>query len=636
MITSNIKLSILKKPRTVKRFIVICIDLNLSIVAVWLAFYLRIGEFIPVWEQLNEHYPLPACIGALLISSLIFNYFNLYKVIFRFIGSEAMINIVKACVVYGIIYTIIFTIIGVAGVPRTIGVIQPLIFFILIGFSRFFAAYYLGNIYEKKSIKEKKKQVIIYGAGNRGYQLSRALYQNSKINIVGFFDDDISLHGNKINNFSIFNPKEIDKLINSKKVSEIIFALDKGNAHILKKITDQLKGRELTLRVLPSYDDLVMGKNNSNSIRKLSIDDILGREPISPDPNLMKKDITNKVVLVSGAGGSIGSQLCKEIFMQKPKKLILLDHSEFALYKISQELKKLCINENIDIKTVLSSVTNINSLKKPFYTFSPNTVFHAAAYKHVNIVEENIIEGIKNNVLGTLNLANISIENDVRKFVLISTDKAVRPTSVMGASKRIAEMILQALSRTQKNTLFSIVRFGNVLESSGSVVPLFKSQIKMGGPVTVTDPKVSRYFMTVTEAAQLVIQAGAMTNQIIEKNKTSPIFILEMGQKIKILDLAKLMIQLYGSSIYDNQKVSGDIKIKFTGLRPGEKLNEELLIGETSNKSTHPKIKYANEIFIEWPEMKNNLLAIEKLITENNEKDLKKLIFNIISKNIIN
>ncbi len=610
-------------------------DLTLSVVAVWLAFYLRIGDFFPVWEQRNEHYPLPACIAAIVISSLIFNYFNLYKVIFRYLGNQAFINVAKACLVYGIIYITIFTLIVVDGVPRTIGVIQPLIFFILIGFSRFFAAYYLGNVYEEKSIKEKKKQAIIYGAGNRGYQLSRALSHNSKINIVGFFDDDFLLHGNKINNLDILNPKEIDQLITSKNVSEIIFAFDKKNTHHFKKAMDQLKGRNLALHILPSYEDLVENNVNLNNIRGLSIDDILGREPISPDTNLMKKDITNKIVLVSGAGGSIGSQLCKEIILQKPKKLILVDHSEFALYEIFKKLKKLSVNYNIDIIPILGSVTNINFLETLFNNFVPNTIFHAAAYKHVNLVEENIIEGIKNNVFGTLNLVNRAINNNVKKFVLISTDKAVRPTSIMGASKRIAEMILQALSRTQQKTLFSIVRFGNVLDSSGSVVPLFRSQIKMGGPITVTHREVSRYFMTITEAAQLVIQAGAMTNEVIKKSKTAPIFLLEMGQRIKIFDLAKLMIQLSGSSIYDDETERGGIKVKFTGLGPGEKLHEELLIGVTSNDSSHPKIKYANEIFIKWPEMKNILLAIEKLIAKKNEKELRKLIFSIMSKTTI-
>lgn len=636
MITSNIKLSILAKPRIIKRFLVVCIDIILSVVAVWLAFYLRIGEFLPIWEQKNEYYPLPAVIVAILISNLIFNYFNFYKVIFRYLGTQAMINILKACVLYGFIYGIIFIFIRVEGVPRTIGIIQPIIFFILIGFSRFFAAFYLGNIYEKKSIKEKKTQAIIYGAGNIGYQLSRSLSQNSKINIIGFFDDDISLHGNKINNLDIFNPKEINRLIASKNISEIIFAFDNKNKHNFKKAMDKFKGKNLVLRILPNYEDFLKYNRNLDNIRKLSIEDILGRELISPNPCLMKKDTANKVVLVSGAGGSIGSQLSKEVLMQTPKKLILLDHSEFALYNIFQELKNLCIKDTIDIIPILGSVTEADFLERLFKKFNPKTIFHAAAYKHVSLVEENIIEGIKNNIFGTVNLANIAIKSNVNKFVLISTDKAVKPKSIMGASKRFAEMTLQALSRTQTKTLFSIVRFGNVLGSSGSVVPLFESQIKMGGPVTVTHPDVTRYFMTVEEAAQLVIQACAMTEEAIKKYKTAPIFLLDMGKPIKILNLAKLMIELSGSSIYDNKKGRGEIEIKFTGLGPEEKLHEELLIGETSTESLHPKIKYANEIFIEWPKIRNNLSEIEKLIVRKNEVSIKKLVFETTTKTVIN
>lgn len=613
-----------------------CIDLTLSIIAVWLAFYLRIGEFIPIWEQRNEHYPLPAVIVALLISNLIFNYFNLYKVIFRYLGTQAMINILKACILYGVIYSIIFTFIRVEGVPRTIGIIQPIVFFILVGFSRFFAAHFLGTIYEKKSIKEKKIKAIVYGTGNRAYQLSRLLSQNNEINIVGFFDDDISLHGNKINNLDIFNPKEIDTLIASRNISEIIFAFDNENNHNLKKAMSKLKEKNLALRILPSFDNLLKDNRNLNNIRKLSIEDILGREPISPDPNLMKTDTANKVVLVSGAGGSIGSQLCKEVLMQTPKKLILLDHSEFALYNIYQELKNLRFDDTVDIIPILGSVTKVDFLKRLFKEFNPISIFHAAAYKHVSLVEENIIEGINNNVFGTLNLANIAIKNNVEKFVLISTDKAVRPSSIMGASKRIAEMILQAISMSQKETLFAIVRFGNVLGSSGSVVPLFSSQIKKGGPVTVTHPEATRYFMTVKEAAQLVIQASAMTNKVIKRSKTTPIFLLQMGEPIKIFDLAKLMIELSGLTVYNKKNRKDNIEIKITGLGQGEKLHEELLINDLSYESDHPKIRYSKEDFLEWPKMQKNLLSIEKLITEKNKKNIRKLIFNIISQTTIN
>ena len=631
IISRNIKLSILTKPRIIKRFIVISMDLVLSIVAVWLAFYLRVGEFLPLWEQQKEHYLLPACIAAILVSTLVFNYFHLCKVIFRFLGSQLMIIISKAFLVYGIIYAIIFTVIGVAGVPRTIGVIQPLIFFILISFTRFFAANYLGNIYEKNSIKEKKKEVIIYGAGTRGYHLSRSLYKNSKINIICFFDDDVSLHGNRINNIDILNPKEIDKLITSKNVSEIIFAFDSKNSNKLKKAMDQLKGRNLVLRTLPSYDDLVADNTNVNSIKELSIDDILGREPISPNPNLMKEDIANKVVLVSGAGGSIGSELCRQIYIYKPKKLILLDHSEFALFTIYEELKSISkINNKTEIVSSLSSITNKKEVSKILKNMKPYIIFHAAAYKHVSLIEKNKIAGLNNNIFGTLFLSQLAIENNVEKFVLISTDKAVRPSNIMGKTKRVAEMIIQALSTTQNQTLFSIVRFGNVLGSSGSVVPIFKSQIKSGGPITITHPDITRYFMTITEAAQLVIQAGAMTKSHPKLGQAAPVYLLDMGYPVKILDLAKIMIKLYGLSLKDKNNINGDIEIKIIGLRPGEKIHEELLIGQTSKKTKHPKIKFTSEVFLEWQEMEKVLLSLKKAILKNDERLITELILQRI------
>lgn len=628
---SKIKLSILTKPRKFKRLIVVTIDLIFSLTAVYIAFYLRTGEFLHIWEQLNEHYLLPAYIGSTLTFSLIFYYFKIYKVIFRYLDNKTFINITKACLVYGIIYSIIFTLIGVDGVPRTIGVIQPLIFFMLIGFSRFFSAYFLGNIYEDKVKKKKKKQAIIYGAGDRGYQLSRTLSQNSKINIVGFFDDDITLHGNKINGLDILNPDNLDELVITKNVSEIIFAFEKQYTNEFQKAFNKFKSRKLTLRVLPSYEDFIENNSNFNNIRELSIDDILGREIIEPDPTLMKKDITNKVVLVTGAGGSIGGQLSKEILINKPRKLILLDHSEFALYNILKNLNKLDLNNDINIIPILGSVTNKNSMEALCNTHKPNTIYHAAAYKHVNLVEENIVEGVNNNVFGTLNLAKIAIENNVRKFVLISTDKAVRPSNIMGASKRVAEMILQALSDIQERTIFSIVRFGNVLGSSGSVVPLFRDQIKMGGPVTVTHKDVSRYFMTIAEAAQLVIQAGAMTNKAIIQHNFAPIFLLEMGKPIKIFDLAKLMIELSGFTVYNKRNKTGDIEIKIIGLRPGEKLHEELLINDFSYEIYHPKIKHSKETFIKWDKIQKSLSSLEKSIITKNDKDISELIFKLTS-----
>lgn len=632
MIFSNIKSFILTKPRKVKRYLVICMDLSLSLLAVSLAFYLRIGEFIPIWDQRNEYYPLPACIAALLISSLVFNYFNFYKVIFRFLGSQVIINITKAFIVYGVIYTLIFTIIGFDGVPRTIGIIQPLLFFLLIGFTRFFAYYFLGQIDEQKPIKTKERQAIIYGAGNKGYQLSRALYLNKKINIVGFFDDDISLYGNKINNLNIFNPKEIDKLIISKKVNEIIFALEGKNTNHIKKVMDKFKGKSLSLRTLPSYEDLVHDNVQVNNIRKLSIEDILGREQVRANPKLIQFDIKDKVVMITGAGGSIGRELCQQVYKMKPKKIVLLDHSEIALYTILEKLKKFSNSSNTHINIVarLGSITDKTLVTNLLQETNPETIYHTAAYKHVPLLEINTVECIKNNVFGTLTLAQSAINKGTKKFILISSDKAVRPSSIMGATKRISEMILQSLSTQQTATTFAIVRFGNVLNSSGSVVPLFKSQIKAGGPITLTDINITRYFMTLSEAAELVIQAGAMTKRNKISNISTPIYILDMGKPIKIYDLAKIMVELSGFTLFDKVTGEGDIEIKIIGMRPGEKLHEELFFGNSLNKTIHSKINYVNEVCLPWYELNDKIEKISRLIKVNDEKYLDTYIQELV------
>ena len=632
MILNKVRLYILKTPRKLKRFIVMIVDIGLCLLAVWLAYFLRIGEFLPLWDKYNEHYPLPACIVATLLSICIFNIFGLYKIVFRYTNSLSIINIGKAFVLYGTIFITIFTLIGINGVPRTLGIIQPLIFFFLIISSRFIAVYYLGNVYFKGVNINDKKQVLIYGAGKVGSQLASSLFKNDKVNVVGFLDNDTSFQGNKINNLNIYSPNEIDLLINNKKINEIIFALDEKKPNFYKKIMKEFLEKNITLRILPSYEDLLEDKINLNNIRDLSIDDVLGRKVVAADPKLMKRDIYNKIVLVSGAGGSIGSELCRQISKQNPKKLILLDHSEYSLYKISEELKKLYNTFNkIQIITSLSSVTNKDAIKKLLKNIKPDTIFHTAAYKHVHLVEENKIEGLYNNIFGTVNLSQAAIDSNVKKFVLISTDKAVRPSSIMGASKRIAEMIMQALSTIQNKTLFSIVRFGNVLESSGSVVPLSKSQIKSGGPVTVTHPNASRYFMTLTEAAELVIQASAMTTKYPKPKLSAPIYLLEMGKPVKILDLAKLMIKLSGLTINNNYNKNGDIKIKITGLRQGEKLHEELLINGIIGKTNHPKIKFINEPFLTWTKLENILIKINQQIKERDDKVLEETVLKLIT-----
>ena len=632
MILNIIKFKILKTPRTLKRSFVILVDIILCILAVWIAYYLRTGEFILFWERYNEHYLLPAYIISIFISISVFSYFDLYKLIFRFAGSQTMINFAKAAIIYGFVYCIIFTLHGIDGVPRTIGIIQPIILFFLISISRFFAVYWLGDMY-KKSRNINNKKVLIYGAGSAGRQLAAALRYNNNVKLVGFLDDNSLLQGNKLNGLTIHDPNNIEKLILRENINEIILALPLINGYRRQKIISKFQSNKIIIRTLPSFEDLIQGRIKNNDISDLSIDKILGRDLIAADPILMQQDIKNKIVLVTGAGGSIGSELCRQIYLQKPKTLILLDHSEYALHTIYEELKMFSFNyrKKTGIVACLGSITDKNTIKQIFKKHKPETIFHAAAYKHVPIVEYNKFEGLKNNIFGTLNLSEVAISFGVKKFVLISTDKAVRPSNVMGASKRLSEMIIQALSSIQDKTLFTIVRFGNVLESSGSVVPLFRSQIKSGGPLTVTHPEVTRYFMTISEAAQLVIQAGAMTKNKPKAGKATPIYILDMGNPIKILDLAMLMINFSGFTVFDNKTGEGDIKIKFIGLRKGEKLSEELLIGDNLNKSPHSKINYAYEEFLSWDKLNYNLTKINKSINDNNEKLVIKDITTLVS-----
>ncbi len=513
----NITFPILELPRIAKRLIVVIIDSSLNLIAVWIAYYLRIGEFLLLWKKYDEYYALPACIAAITISLLTFTIFKLYKTIFRYSGGQAIITIGKAFIVYALIFSTIFTVIGITGVPRTVGILQPMILFILFSLSRFIAVYWLGGIYLQQLHINNKPKALIYGAGSAGRQLASNLLQSAKVNVVGFLDDNSSLQGNLINGLNVYNPNKIDMIINKKNIHQIIFALPAFRGHKIKDALDKFRGKNVVLRTISRNNNQLDNEIYSNDIRNLSIDDILGRDIVAPDDLLMRYDVSKKVVLVTGAGGSIGSELCRHIIIYKPKKLVLLDHCEFALYNINEELKKLSKNNTIQIVTSLSSVTNKETIKKLLKSLKPDTIFHAAAYKHVHLVEENKISGLYNNIFGTLFLSQAAIDVGVKKFVLISTDKAVRPSNIMGLSKRIAEMILQALSTTQNKTLFSIVRFGNVLGSSGSVLPLFRSQIKSGGPITVTHQDMTRYFMTISEAAQLVIQASSMTKKSPKK-----------------------------------------------------------------------------------------------------------------------
>ena len=624
---------VLGLPRPAKRAIVMVVDVGLAVFSVWVAFYLRLGYFQPVFEERDGLSLVPAIIVAVVVSIPIFVIFGLYRTIFRYSGAPAVLAVTKAVAFYGVIFASVFTLVGVVGVPRTIGLLQPVVLFLLVALSRFVARFWLGGMYIERLRQGSKPRALIYGAGDAGRELAAALSHSHVTNVVGFLDDDPKLHGSYIRGLPVYNPSDIAKITSKKRVAEVMLALPRINRRRRGEILQSLRGQNVVVRTLPSYSDLAEGRVTVNDIRELSISDILGRDTVAPDPALMRRDIANKIVMVTGAGGSIGSELCRQIFAQKPKQLVLFDHSEYALYAILHELQSRLTPEtsSVELTAVLGSVTDKTRVEPLFTRLAPDTVFHAAAYKHVPLVEDNLFVGIKNNLFGTLVLSEAAIAVGVKKFVLISTDKAVRPTNIMGASKRLAELVLQALSTTQNKTIFAMVRFGNVLDSSGSVVPLFRQQIKSGGPVTVTHPDVTRYFMTIAEAAQLVIQAGAMTVQKPESGQAAPVYLLDMGAPVKIYDLARQMIELSGLTVYDSATADGDIEIKITGLRPGEKLYEELLIGEAASDSPHPKIKFATENFVPWHDLDADLTTMRHAVDAMDVVTAKQLLTKLVA-----
>jgi FlaA1/EpsC-like NDP-sugar epimerase len=539
----------------------------------------------------------------------------------RFAGSSIILTVFVAIINYSLLYFAIIGIYGIQGIPRSIGVLQPVLLFLTILSSRIIIKYLFAESNTLKNSKIKKN-ILIYGAGAAGRQILAGLENNPEMKVVGFLDDDAQFHRQIVLGQTVYDPLKIDKLINKKKVDTVLLALPLINRQRRNKIIDILNQYKITVKTLPSIQDIFDDKISVSDIKDLSIEDLLNREQVKPNLDLLSRNINSKIVMVTGAGGSIGSEISRQIIKLKPKKLLLLELNEFALYKINEELKN--INQNLPIIPLFANIQDRSKIEELFQTFKVDTVYHAAAYKHVPLVEENICESIKNNVLGTFLIAEIALKYNVPNFVLISSDKAVRSTNIMGASKRLAEIIIQALFDKQKGqSQFAIVRFGNVLESSGSVIPKFKKQIQSGGPVTLTHPEVTRYFMTITEASQLVIQAGAMS-------RGCEVFILDMGESIKIKDLIKKMIKLSGLIIKDENNTDGDIEIKIIGLRPGEKLYEELLIGNNPHKTFHKKIQKAQEPFIPFEKLKINLDNLSVLLKDNKVFEVKEMMGKLV------
>ena len=608
---------ILSLHRYSKRTIAIITDIGLCTLCTWLAFTLRLEEFI-----LFKNFNFYSVFVSIIIAIPVFWLFGLYRTIFRYTGLSIILNILASTFVYGLFYFLIVGFYGIQGVPRSIGIIQPmLLFFGIIG-SRLAIKYILtGNYSFKKSFN--KKNVLVYGAGESGRQLVTALENSLEFKVVAFLDDNEQLHRQFILGKTVYSTIKLENLVKTKDISLVFLALPTISRSKRNQIIENLNQYKLTVKTLPSISEIVDGRITISDIKDLNVDDLLNRDEVQPDIKLLNKNINSKTVLVTGAGGSIGSELCRQVIKLKPKNLLLLELNEFALYKIYEELQSY--NKDLKIISILVDAKEQTKLETIFETFKVDTVYHAAAYKHVPLVEENICEGVRNNVFSTLAVAKAAVKKKVSNLVLISSDKAVRPTNIMGVSKRLSELCMQGIYNHTKDISanFSIVRFGNVLESSGSVIPKFKKQIKEGGPITLTHENVTRYFMTVTEAAQLVIQAGAM-------GKHSEVFVLDMGKSVKIRDLVDKMIKLSGFRIKDDKNLNGDIEVKITGLRPGEKLYEELLIGNNPQKTHHERIQKAQDPFIPFDQLKLDLDDLSTLLNNNKVLEVKKTLERLL------
>ncbi|PSU97720.1 nucleoside-diphosphate sugar epimerase/dehydratase [Photobacterium kishitanii] len=584
--------------RSNKRIVSLACDVLFIFVAFWGAFGVRFGHYdyfldVALWE----------CLVILTITTLfIFVQLGLYRAILRYLTFQALV-VVSAGAIFS---AIAFSGLGFyldAGIPRTVPIIYGAFLALLAGGARLIMRTYIANFNHPKS---QRKSVVIYGAGTTGRQLCLALRQSNDYKPVAFVDSDESLRNTTMMGIRVYPANKIAAVLDKYNVEQVLLALPNASRSERKVVLNKLQHLSIEVRTVPDIEDIVSGKSKIDELREVPIEDLLGRDPVEPVAELFTANITDKVVMVTGAGGSIGSELCRQILNQQPSKLILFEVSEYSLYIIEKELVEKVKKEGltVEIYPLLGSVQRENRLQAVMEAFQVQTLYHAAAYKHVPMVEFNVVEGVRNNVFGTLYTAQAAINAGVETFVLISTDKAVRPTNVMGTTKRMAELSLQALAETSVKTRFCMVRFGNVLGSSGSVIPLFKRQITEGGPVTVTDPNIIRYFMTIPEAAQLVIQAGAM-------GKGGDVFVLDMGEPVKIAELAAKLIKLSGLEVKDASNPNGDVEIQYTGLRPGEKLYEELLIGDNVGKTKHERIMTADEIYLPWAQLEPLLQRLD-------------------------
>jgi len=593
---------VLNWPRGVKRSVVMTVDMLSALLATWAAYSLR---------EVTLHWPVGTqwwvYLSGPILAIPIFIRLGLYRAIFRYTGLDALVTTGLAVALYALLHLAVLQWYMWPVFPLTLGVLQPILFLLLVGISRAFARFWLAGISFGKSINQGR--MLIYGAGTVGVQTSSAMAIAGNLKLFGFVDHDPAKIGQTINGVRVFAPDEVPAVVRKFGITDVLLAIPSANRQHRNQIIQRLRTLHVHTRTLPGLSDVASGRVTLQDFQELDIEDLLGRDAVPPQSELFANKLVGQTVMVTGAAGSIGSELCRQILQENPQRLLLLEHSEFGLYTLHRELQAWCLAQgsSVELVPLLASVVNRRRLDWICTTYQPHTIYHAAAYKHVPMVECNPSEGMFNNVFGTLNMAQAAAAAKVHSFVLVSTDKAVRPTNLMGASKRMAELVLQALVSQAEpgSTCFSMVRFGNVLGSSGSVVPLFRDQLARGGPLTITHPDVTRYFMTIPEAAQLVLQASAMATG-------GEVFVLEMGQSVKIIDLARQLVELSGLQVCDAQQPDGDIEFSFIGLRPGEKLYEELLIGDNPTATAHPRIMKAREAFMPWADLQSQLQLLQQ------------------------
>lgn len=607
-------------PRSAKQLLMVSLDIGLSLTAAWLALGLSTGQTLATFNAGLALILAPALAVPVLWRC------NVYRTVVRYADLAAIKGILKGVTLYGMLFYAVLYMLNIPGISPEFGVLQPLMLGAGLVASRIGVRFWLLSLLTDPKMRKLRKRLLIAGSSEKAIRLSAGLSNSMEYLQIGFVDDDIHRVNRFLLGHKVFHLDELSEVIQNYDVSDLVLCFDWQEQHKKAKVIESCMG----LAVHIQEAQFSIG-NDLSAIREIEVEDLLGRAHIPPLPDLMNRKNMGKTVLVTGAGGSIGSELCRQILATRPARLVLLENSEFNLYSIHRELqgRVQAYYPEVELLTELADIRDKDRINQIFRDLRPNTVYHAAAYKHVPLVENNPFEGVQNNTFGTITCAQAALRYDVVDFVLISTDKAVRPTNVMGASKRLAEMYLQALAENVSNqgTRFSMVRFGNVLDSSGSVVPLFRDQIARGGPVTVTHPEVSRYFMTIPEASQLVIQAGAMA-------RGGEVFMLDMGEPVKILDLARRMIDLAGLSIRNTQNPDGDIEIQFINLRPGEKLFEELLISDTPQKTSHPKIKRATEGYLPFNRLSGALDKLSDIMKIKDQEKLREFLMKLVDEHL--